>query len=445
MPPVSSNHAPTRQAPRAQSGAPPAAALSRALAAAAIEVTAVLGGESLAARKLADPDIAAESLRAQIHEILFGTLRHYGEGDAILALLVDRPLDTPVRAILLVALYRLCTDPDAAHTTVDQAVDAAKLTDARRAGGLINAVLRNFLRQRTRILETISDELPVRWAHPEWWLKRLQNAYPETWQNIAEVANHQPPVTLRVNCRQQTATACLARFAQSGIAAAEIESAPHAIRLPQGARVDRLPGYLSGDFSVQDLGAQRAALLLDVKDNQRVLDACAAPGGKSTHLLELADIELTALDLDEHRCVRVVENLNRLRLMSPRVQVVTGDASQPAAWWDRLPYDRILADVPCTASGVVRRHPDAKWLRRDQDISKFATQQAKIIAALWLLLAPGGKLLYATCSLFPEENNLQISAFCAARSDVIVSHQEQWLPNPDHDGFFYALLEKSAH
>lgn len=408
-----------------------------ALVEAARRVEAVLRGVSLAATE--QQVLNPPELRRDVHDLVYGTLRRYGVGDAWLGRLVEREPDGMVRALLLVALYRLESRPDSEHVVVDQAVDAAGELTQRKAGGFVNAVLRNFLRRRRALAAEINALPEVAEAHPAWWVDRLKAAWPEHWPDIVAANNAPPPLSLRVNLRHGSRPDYLDRLLAAGIEAHEIEGFATAIRVPEGTRVDSLPGYAAGDFSVQDPGAQRAAEWLALDSGMRVLDACAAPGGKACHLMETASIELLALDIDPQRCERITENLKRLGLHA-KVQV--GDAGKPAEWWDGQPFDRILADVPCTASGVVRRHPDVKWLRRDPDVGKFARAQAALLLALWPLLKPGGKLLYATCSVFPEENHLQISAFNAAFPQARLLAEAQLLPGSTHDGFYYALLEK---
>ena len=404
---------------------------------AARRVSAVLGGASLSASDL--QTLSPMELRRDVHDLVYGTLRRYGEGDALLRQLMDREPDAIVRALLLVTLYRLASRPDTEHVVVDQAVDAAGVLTERKAGGFVNAVLRNYLRKRVELNAAIARQPEVMHGHPVWWVRRLEAAWPDEWRGVIAADNAPPPVSLRVNLRRETRAGLLARLIASNVAATEVDGFPSAIRLPEGARVETLPGYAEGDFAVQDPGAQRAAEWLDPRDGQHVLDACAAPGGKSGHLLEQANIQLLALDVDPLRCRRVEENLKRL---GHAARVVVGDAANPDTWWDGQLFDRILADVPCTASGVVRRHPDVKWLRREEDLRKFARTQASMLRRLWPLLKPGGKLLYVTCSIFPEENHLQISGFNATFPEARLLKQEQLLPNARHDGFFYALLEK---
>lgn len=403
--------------------------LSRTLSTAAEGLATVLAGRT--------PDAWLTRLDAAIRpaalDLGFTALRDYGRGDFLLGQLLQKPLDDELaHALLLVALARLERRPEEAHTLVDQAVTAT----GQRFKGLVNAVLRNFLRQRERLLTAADTDAQARWRHPRWWLDALREAYPEQWQAIAAAGNTHPPMCLRRNPR---------RAAAADLPGRQLDEA--AILLDKPLPVERIPGFKEGLVSVQDWGAQRAARLLDAYDGLRVLDACAAPGGKTGHLLEWADLDLTALELDAARARRITENLARLGLAAT---VKVGDASRPAIWWDGRPFDRILADVPCSASGVVRRHPDIKWLRRPADVAGFAQAQAQILDALWPLLAPGGKMLYATCSVFPVENGDQVCAFMARHPDARRlptggdDLQLQLLPSATHDGFYYALLEKAA-
>ncbi|MGE5027950.1 MAG: 16S rRNA (cytosine(967)-C(5))-methyltransferase RsmB [Betaproteobacteria bacterium] len=379
--------------------------------------------------------------RAVAQDMSYGTLRYYGQLSALLRLLLQKPLqDEAVRALLLVALYQLEYSRAAEHAVVDHAVRATQALKKPWAKGLVNAVLRNFLRRRQALLEQAAADEEGRYSHPRWWIDRLRKEYPADWAAILETDNQHPPMTLRVNARAISAEAYLSRLHQQGIEGRQIGES--AIMLAQPVAVERLPGFAEGLVSVQDAGAQHAARLLDVSDGMRVLDACAAPGGKAAHLLELAGIELTALDNDPERLKKIGQTLHRLRL---EAHCVAGDAAKPEDWWDGRPFQRILADVPCSASGVVRRHPDIKWLRREMDISAFAAQQAEILEALWRTLASGGKLLYATCSVFAEENQEQIARFLSRHKDArgTLPVGGQLIPNHQHDGFYYALLHKA--
>ncbi|HXE41320.1 MAG TPA: 16S rRNA (cytosine(967)-C(5))-methyltransferase RsmB [Azonexus sp.] len=398
---------------------------------------AVFAGQSLADGLLARVDFAA---RPAVQDLVYGSLRGYGRGDFFLNRLLAKPLaDEEVRALLLVAIYRLETRPDAEHTVVDQAVVAAGELAEGRFRGLVNGVLRNFLRQRETLSAALADDAVARTQHPDWWLAHLQAAYPEDWPAIVAAGNEPPPMALRVNLRRCPREEYQARLAAVGIAATPVGEAGLALAKP--LPVERLPDFSEGLVSVQDPGAQLAAVRLDPPAGSRVLDACAAPGGKTAHLLERADLDLLALDLKPSRCRRVSENLQRLGLTA---EVRSADCAKLNTWWDGRPFDAVLADVPCTASGVVRRNPDAKWLRREADIASFAATQSRILDALWQVVRPGGKLLYVTCSVFPAENREQIDAFLARQPLARRRHQEQLLPTAEHDGFFYCLLEKNA-
>jgi 16S rRNA (cytosine967-C5)-methyltransferase len=423
--------------------APPSPPLHKTLHAAAEAVATVIAGQTPDGQLARLP----ANLRPAVLDLAFSALRDCGRGDFILARLLEKPLkDQETRALLLVALARLERRPAEAHTVVDQAVAAAGGIARGRFKGLANAVLRNFLRRRDELLAAADADPVARWRHPAWWLDALRAAYPTQWEEIAAAGNSHPPMTLRVNRRHRPAGAdFLAELARAGIAARALDEC--ALLLDKPVPVERIPGFREGRVSVQDWGAQRAAALLDARDGMRVLDACAAPGGKSAHLLELADVELTALEVDAARAARIGENLDRLGLGAT---VKVADAGRPQDWWDGRPFERILADVPCSASGVARRHADIKWLRRAADVVGFARTQAAILDALWPTLAPGGKMLYCTCSVFPAENGEQVRAFVARHPDARrlptggAADGLQLLPGPDHDGFYYALLRKEG-
>jgi len=384
--------------------------------------------------------------RGALQDLCYGTLRYHSRLVCILDNLLERPLqDASLQSLLLVSLYQLQYTRASQHAIVDQAVRATK-SAFPSAGGLVNAVLRNFLRKQTALLETADRKEASRYAYPQWWINALKAQYGEKAAAILESGNRHPPMTLRINGRHTTVTEYQTLLASHDIAAHHVE--PEALIIEHPLPVDRLPKFAEGWVSVQDAGAQYAAKMLDVHDGMRVLDACAAPGGKAAHLLESANIELVAVDKDEQRLGRVRENLQRLQL---NAQVICGDAATPEGWWDGIVFQRILADVPCSASGVVCRHPDIKWLRRPEDIESFALQQRRMLESLWPLLAGGGKLLYATCSIFARENQQVITAFLEKHDDALRIELSapgmtdgQLLPNEEHDGFFYALLQKQA-
>ena len=388
--------------------------------------------------------------RSVAQDLAYGTLRFLPRFEALLEALLDKPLkDAQLRSLLLVALYQLERTRAAPHAVVDHAVRACGKLGLASARGLTNAVLRNFLRRRTALDARVQRSEPARYCHPQWWIDRLRAQYPARYTQALESGNRRPPLALRVNRRRADLTSYLALLARDGIGCAAFGES--AVILDKPLPADRIPGLAEGLVSVQDPAAQLAAPLLDLEDGMRVLDACAAPGGKAAHALELAAVQLTALDQDPGRLERVHANLARLGLAA---QVVCGDASEPARWWDGVPYQRILLDAPCSASGIARRRPDVKWLRRATDVAQFARTQGVMLDALWQTLASGGKLLYATCSVFHEENGDQIAQFLArhrdaARINLPAVEDEpdlpagQLLPDERHDGFFYALLQKS--
>lgn len=425
---------------------------------AALAVCRVLDGATLPAALAAVDDGSPTRGRALVQELAYGTLRHWGRVAALAQALAAKPLsDAQLFALVAVALYQLDHTQAPAFAVVDRAVEAAALLARPRAKSLVNAMLRRYLRERAALNAAVAAASPVaRWSYPRWWIGRVEADHPQHWQAILAAGNERPPLTLRVNRRATDRAALAAKFAAQDIACRSVGAAGLIVAVPRP--VTGLPGYAEGQFVVQDAGAQLAAPLLRVEDGQRVLDACAAPGGKTTHLAELADIELTAVDADAGRLTRVGENLARLRLANPRIRTVAGDAALPGAWWDGRPFDRILADVPCTASGIVRRHPDGKWLRRKTDVAAFGEQQRHLLAGLWPLLAPGGLLLYVSCSVFAAENELQIRDFLdlrpeALRESISFPHDcahtgGQLLPSGNaashnQDGFFYALLRKA--
>ena len=388
--------------------------------------------------------------RGAVQDLAYGTLRFLGRLEALLDALLKKPLeDARLRALLLVALYQLDRTRAAPHAIVDHAVRACGALGLGSAKGLANAVLRGFLRRRAELDARVGRIATARYSHPQWWIDRLRAQYPGNYERMLEAGNSKPPLTLRVNRRRTDVAGYLELLERDGLEGERCGES--AVVLRKAVPAARIPGLAAGRVSVQDAGAQLAAPLLDLASGQRVLDACAAPGGKAGHALELAAVELTALDRSTERLARVRDNLARLGLTA---RLVAGDAGVPSSWWDGAPFDRILADVPCSASGIARRHPDIKWLRRESDIAQFAREQERLLDALWQTLAHGGKLLYSTCSVFHEENREQVAQFLERHPDAArvtlpaVGIEEQpaagqLLPDQRHDGFFYALLQKA--
>ncbi len=390
--------------------------------------------------------------RAVAQDLSYGTLRFYGQVNALLSQLLEKPLqDERLRCLLLVAIYQLQYDKASQHTVVNEAVKAASQFKKTWMRGLVNGVLRNFLRRQNELQQHIANDEVAEYSYPMWWITKLKEQYPAHWRSILVAGNIHPPMTLRVNLRQTS----LKKYADI----LKTQSIEHSIygdtgiMLDKALPVERIPAFVDGHVSVQDFGAQFSAHFLDISSGMRVLDACCAPGGKTGHLLESADIHLVAIDSDATRLNKVADNLKRLKL---NADLKLGDAAG-REWWDGVLFDRILADVPCTASGIVRRHVDIKWLRRHADIASFMQQQAAILPSLWQVLAKGGKLLYVTCSIFHEENQRQIDSFLKNQADAIqlpltsieqLNLQQvniengQLLPCKQHDGFFYALLQK---
>jgi 16S rRNA (cytosine967-C5)-methyltransferase len=419
---------------------------------AAKAVRRVLAGAALPAALAGEDERAAHP--ALVRELASGTLRFLGQVRAIVELLADRPLvDRNLEALIWVALYQLIHTEAPQHAVVDSAVRATSRIKRTSAQGLVNALLRNFLRRSDALLATVAREPEARFSYPRWWIERVRSELPDNYAAVLDAGNARPPLCLRANIRRISPDALVAALVEQGHVARRIGAAGAIVDKPRP--VTELPGYASGWFSIQDAAAQLAAPLLDLRDGMRALDACAAPGGKTTHLAELASADLTAIDVDPKRMERVKENLARLGLDA---RAIAGDASDPGAWWNGVRFDRILIDAPCTASGVVRRHPDGKWLRRESDIANFVERQRRLLDALWPTLERHGKLLYSTCSIFRAENAQQVDAFLARHSDAVrvsldlpasfAAEDGQVLPaagdaEHNHDGFFYALLQKS--
>jgi 16S rRNA (cytosine967-C5)-methyltransferase len=426
--------------PATPAEAPRSPPLSVVLTEAGGVIRAVMAGRSLT-EMLADVPAA---LRPATMDLAIGAMRHLARYRFVLDRLLARPAtDVEIPGLLLAALHALHARPQEEHMVVDQAVTAAASINHGAAKGLVNAVLRNFLRQRAVLVKAADHDPVTRYSYPAWWIARLRRAYPDVWETILTTGNEHPPMSLRVHRARIGAAAYLEHLKNVGIEGRL--SGATGITLDTPVSVGSLPGFAEGLASIQDCGAQYAAPMLDAQDGMHVLDACAAPGGKTGHLLELANIHLTAVDIDAARLSRVRQNLDRLGLSATLIDADIADGKAARSWWDGRPFDRILLDAPCSASGVVRRHPDGKWLRRESDIENFASMQSNMLETLWRMLARGGKLLYATCSVFPEENAERIAGFLEAHCDASLLHPAndgQLLPDRDHDGFFYALLGK---
>jgi 16S rRNA (cytosine967-C5)-methyltransferase len=434
----------------------PAPPLWRQLQAAASILAAVRRGES------ATPAVAAvgADLRPAAQALSYQVMRQVGRAEALRRRLAKRGPPPPADALLCTALALAWREEEAPYppfTLVDQAVEAAKRSPQTRAQqAFINACLRRFLREREQLVAETDTEPVAHWNHPRWWIARMQQDWPHQWEDILAANNRPAPMTLRVNVHRISREPL-----RDLLTAAHIGSEPvgeHGLLLDKPRPVQAVPGFAEGLWSVQDAGAQLAAELLvrDLPPHARVLDACAAPGGKTAHICELAPTaQVLALDVDAARCERIHQNLQRLGL---HAEVRTADAGEPGNWWDGEPFDAILLDAPCTASGIVRRHPDVRWLRRESDVAQLAEQQKRLLTSLWPLLKPGGHLVYCTCSVFRAEGDGQIRAFLAHNTTALSrpapghlwprhAGEEGTLPDnspSDHDGFFYAVLQKSA-
>ncbi len=394
---------------------------------------------------------------ALIQEMAYGTVRWYHQLEAIAAQLLTKPLkikDQDLQLSLLLGLYQLRNMRVAAHAAVDETVEAVTALGKPWAKGMINACLRNYLRNPMRADGIIARDPVARFSHPAWLIDLIRRDHPETWEQILLANNERPPMALRVNLRRQSRDTYLEQLRAAGIAAHTHASVDTAVVLDTPVPVSILPGFAAGAVSVQDAAAQLAATLLDAQPGARILDACAAPGGKMAHLQERsADLDLLALESEPERAPLIEQNLKRLGLAA---NIATGDAGAPETWWDKRPFDRILADVPCSATGVIRRHPDIKLRRQPQDLEKLNAAQARILDGLWPTLRPGGKLLYVTCSVLAAENENQIAAFLKRHADALESplalavagarrHGIQILPGTDAmDGFFYACVAKRS-
>lgn len=423
--------------------------LSYSLIGAAETISHVLNGTALpqALNTVFIASNVAPANRGAIQDLSYRTMRQVGRVDTLInAMTTKAPEPALLYSLLCCALSLIVEEDTSLHpyaefTVVDQAVTAAAAhPDIAHAKNMINAILRRFLRERKTLLEAAMKVPTARWNYPGWWIDNCKLAYPNDWQSILAAGNQVPPLTLRVNQRKTSVTDYVSLLEKNGMHGESI--GPFAVRLERALPVSQIPGFFDGLVSVQDAAAQLAAPLLDLHDGMRVLDACAAPGGKTGHMLETAELDLIALDSDAKRLDRVAENCDRLGL---NTRLMVGDASK-RNWWDGRKFDRVLADIPCTASGIVRRHPDIRWLRRKEDAAQLATLSSRILDNLWMMTKPGGKLLLVTCSVWPQESELQASSFQQRHRAKRLTAPGQLLPTAtresDVDGLFFALFEK---
>lgn len=426
--------------------------------AARVLVQVIVAGRSLAEALPAGlQTVAGAQQRALLQELCYGTLRWYYRLDAMLGQLLARPLkqrDADIRCLLLAGIYQLDQLAIPSHAAVHETVQATRALNKHWAKGLVNAVLRSYLRHDGELEQVIAGDEAVKFAHPEWLIGRFGADWPEDRDALLIANNARPPFSLRVNRQRLTREEYLGILVEQSIEAVPLANTSHGIVLKRPRPVEDLPGFSQGVVSVQDGAAQLAAGLLRLAPGQRVLDACAAPGGKTAHILETEPelASLTALDIDVRRLERVRDNLSRIGLQAELLQ---GDAGEPQSWWNAVCYDRILLDVPCSATGVIRRHPDIKLLRKHDDIAELACRQAKLLEAMWPLLAPGGLLLYCTCSVLVAENSGQLERFLGVQTDAeelpikaswgrAGRYGRQILPGEDDmDGFYFACLRKS--
>jgi len=441
------------------SGSKPQPETGRLRALAAEVVAAVLGGASLdTALPATQAQLESTQDRALLQALGYGVLRDLRLLSSLLEMLLDRPLkDGQLRALLLTGLFQLRSTRIPPHAAVSETVAATARIRQPKARGMVNAVLRRYLREREGLEAALAPGPAMLHSHPDWLVTRLQADWPKHWQSILAANQAQGPMSLRVNEMRTTRAGYLERLREAGFDAVVSPYVPQALTLVAPVPVERLPGFEGGDVSVQDVAAQLAVGLLDLNHGQRerlrVLDACAAPGGKSAHILESADVELLALDRDAERLQLMTDTLNRLRVTA---DCRVADAITPDEWWDGQPFDRILLDAPCSGTGVIRRHPDIKWLRRESDITAMASTQRRLLTALWPLLAPGGVLLYATCSLLRAEGEDVMAQFMQAQPEA-----QRWpikvnwgepcgvgrriaSGETGMDGFYYARLRRRA-
>lgn len=421
----------------------------------------LIKGRSLAVAKSAADRLDGRD-RALAMELANGVLRWHWKLDHLLSQFLKKPLrnkEHDLKLLLLMALYELVELSTPDYAVVNEAVSTSKALGKQWAKGMINGVLRSFIRDQEACLKKMESNQEAYYSHPYWLIALLKKDWPDHWQAILQANNQRPPLWLRVNASQNNTETYRALLLEQGLASSPHDFALQALKLEQGVDVTSLPGFAQGKVSVQDAGAQLAAGLLDVHQGQRVLDLCAAPGGKTCHVLELEPeiASMTAVELEEKRMLRVRENLDRLNFSA---ELIVADASDASTWWDGKLFNRIMLDAPCSSTGVIRRHPDIKVLRREEDIKSLVNVQQKILQQAWQMLAPGGKLLYVTCSVLRQENEAQIENLLTAQKDIVelnlideglsqswgvkCEHGRQLLPGEhDADGFYFCCLSKS--
>ena len=384
---------------------------------------------------------------SQIKDLVFGTLRSYGKTKFVINKLVKRmPSNTLILSLLHVALFQLISNRSNSYTVVDQAVSASNMINKRHTK-FVNGVLRSFLREKVSILDKAEKIDEAKYSYPIWWINLIKNEYPKSWENILDIGNSHPPLIIRVNIKKGSISNYIKKLEKYHIE--HLYLGMEAILIKKPIPIDSLPGFKEGEVSIQDYGAQLATHLLDLKKNYNVLDACAAPGSKACHMNEIEEIKLTAVEADKQRVERINENLKRL---GQTFKVINSEIKAGNAWWDKNLFDRILLDAPCSASGIVRRHIDIKWLRRPGDLDYFHEKQFQLLRASWEMLKPLGKLLYVTCSIFEKENRSVVNRFLKEEKTAmeikikfpknINVDDNQLLPSLIHDGLFYVLLEK---
>ena len=417
-------------------------------------LTAVMKGQSLQQCLAPIEENVSNEDCAFLRDLVLGSCRYFQRLNALAKMLLSKPFDEAdqdLHALLILGLYQLSIQQKAPHAAVHATVEVCDELGKGYAKGVVNACLRRYGREYEQLLPPLADNPVTATSHPKWFVKQLSKGWPDEWETILHNNNQPAPICLRINRRQSTRDDYLLRLRNANIDASPASLSPDGIYLAKSMDVTQLPGFDQGMVSVQDEAAQLATLFLAPQSNERILDACAAPGGKTCHLLEHANAHVLALDIDDKRLTRVHQNLTRLQLSA---DVVCADLATPTTWWDGTLFDAILLDAPCSATGVIRRHPDIKMLRRREDIAQLVTLQAQLLTQAWNMLKPQGRLLYATCSVLPQENSEQIAHFLTHTPDAELlplphigkadhSIGRQLFPQPQgHDGFYYALLRK---